>query len=308
MEYIKSVIAQDYTPAADGVVTFDLPVNPLSHIIFTIKALNVTDEASLANLLALVTKIEVLYQGAAIFSMSAADLYALDVILFGQSPLLANQVATDKATRWVSLIIPFGRLTLNPKEAFPATTKGQLQLQATVDIATAEADGLILQIETIEMPEATPDRFLKVHTLSKTPSATGDLDVDLPIGNLLASIMLFSTTVPTGTAWTTTVDQVKLLVNNREYHISKANWESIHGELLLRSGHKQSYDGSADDDDIKQYGLLDFSPRAVDDFLLDTAGKASVKLRITAGDTNVLRIFPMELLEAARAGRGTPAA
>jgi hypothetical protein len=104
--------------------------------------------------------------------------------------------------------------------------------------------------------------------------------------------------VPTGTATTKTINSVKMLGDNKENMFSLANWESLHGELLNRVGHREGYDGSADNDDIRQYALMDFSPEYNDNFLVDTKGFANLKLRINAGDTNVLRVIPLEIVAA----------
>ncbi len=124
MEFIRSVIAQDELPAGDGTLTWDLPVNPLSHLDFTIKCLNATNEATLAQILALVTNISVLHLGQSIVNMSAADLYAYNVLQLGRVPVLTNLVSTDNATRSVALQIPLGRRIMWPQECFPPTKKG----------------------------------------------------------------------------------------------------------------------------------------------------------------------------------------
>jgi len=295
MDFLRSVIVQDETPAADGSFTWDLPVNPLSHINLTIMALNVTNEATMAEIAALVTNVQVLHRGTSIIQISGPDLLALDHVLYGKAPILSNQVATDNATRWLGLIIPLGRQFMNPNECFPESKAGELQLRLTVDIANAGADGLILQVEATELFGARPSRHLKCTTLTSTPAAVGAHDIDLPIRNVYAGIMLWATTKPTGTVWTATIDQVKLLADNTERLFSLANWESLHADLLTRPGHEPGYILADGDDHIAQYSFMDFSPANRDDFLLDTAPLSALKLRVTAGDTNPLRVLPLEL-------------
>ena len=294
MQFIRSVLVQDESISAGDIKNYDLPVNPLSHIIFTLKGLNVTDEASLSEILARLEKIEVLYHGSSVISLSGADLFALNVIMLGKEPILANQVADDNATRYLSLIIPFGRKLFNPAECLPETSKGELKLRVTFSSTETAIDGLILQVETVELIGATPEKFLKATTITKTPE-TGDNDIDLPIGNKLAGVLLFGTTIVAGTSWTNTIEKVKFLVDNIEYDYSEANWESLHGDLMTKIGQKENYDGSADNDDVAHYALLDFSPNDGDDFLVDTSGKSRVHLRINAGDTNEIRVIPIEL-------------
>jgi hypothetical protein len=298
MEFVRSVIINDETPAADGTYTYDLPVNPLSHISLTIKALNVTDEAAWSDLLDMVTSIQVLHRGMSVFSLSAADLFTLDTLLLRGLPLLSNLVATDNATRWFALTIPFGRRLWDPNECFPDSKAGELQLQLTVDIATAEADGLILLCETTELIGARPSRNLKVTTHTKTPAATGVVDIDLPIRNEYAGILLYSTTKPTGTAWTTTIDDVKLLADNVELNYSLSKWEALRGDQIIRSGMHTDYEADASHDHLAHYALLDFSPNNEDTFLVQTKNMSSFKLKVTAGDTNAIRCLPIELQTA----------
>lgn len=297
-KFLRSVVVSDVTPAADGTHTYDLVVNPLSHLIFTIKALNVTNEATIAELLAMVSDIEVIHRGTSIFQASAADTYALDFILFGKAPLALNQVADDDGTRALSLIVPMGRDCYNPNECFPESRAGELQLQATVDIANAGADGLILQVEAVELLGAHPARYLKVTTLTHTPAATGASDVDIPISHVLAGLQLWGTTIPATTAWTTTINKVKLLADNTELMYSEANWICLHGDLLLRPGHEPGHIVAAGGDSIANYAFMDFSHGGRDHYLLDTKPFSTLKLRVTAGDTNPLRVLPYELVSA----------
>lgn len=294
MDFIRSVLAQDYAPSADETKTWDLPVNPLAYVSFVIKALNVTDEATLANLLALVTNITVAFNGQSILNMTAADLYAYNVALLGRVPIFTNLVSTDNATRSVGLVIPFGRKIMDPSECFPQARKGELSLQATLDIATAEADGLIIQAETTELPGAQPRSYLKATTLTATPAATGQFDIELPKNNPLLGCLLWGTTVPTSTAWTATIDQARVLADNVEKGYAQANWESIHADLINRSGMPLGAEDAWTTDAINNYALIDYDPMKDGQFELQTAQLNDLKLRIEAGDTNPLRIIPIE--------------
>lgn len=298
MTYRKSIVIPDVTPAADGVYTYDLPPGPLSFIDLVLKCLNVTDEATAAEVMALITKVEVLNNGESIYSSSYADLNALNAHLYGKQPILTNLVATDNATRYMVCRIPFGRIPYDPEECLPARAAGTLKLQLTVDIANAGADGLILQAECVELPEATPKSYLKCTTLEKTPSATGDLDVFLPTGNLYAGILIYATTVPTGTAWTATVDKIKILKDNVEHYIAQSYWEGLHGQTLEDCGMLAGYGISVTDDDYINYGFLNFTPAGGNQYLMETADAAIMTARITAGDTNAFRLMPLEIVQA----------
>lgn len=296
MKYRRSVIAQDQAVALSSITTFDLPVNPLSFLIVTMRFLNVTDEATLAQVLARITTVTVTRLGASIFSASGADLQKLNALMLGNLPILTNQVATDNAARYISMIVPFSRKPYDPAEGLPATQRGELKLQIEMSASETDVDNVSWQIEAVEMLDAKPKQYLKITTLSLTPVSGVENDAVLPIGNKLAGIALFSTTVPTGTAFTASADKVRLLINNVEDTIAAANWESIHGELLRKIGHRQDFDASADNDDLSLYGLLDFSPLNDDQYLVDTKGASSAVLKITGGDTNAIRVFPIEVV------------
>lgn len=296
MKYRRSVIAQDQSVAASSITTFDLPVNPLSFLMVTMRFLNVTDEGTLAEVLARITNVTVTRFGATIFSASGADMHKLNAIMLGGMPILSNQVATDNAARYITMMIPFSRTPYSPLEGLPATSRGELKLQIEMSATETAVDNLSLQIEAIEMLGATPKQYLKITTLSLTPVSGVENDATLPIGNKLAGIAIFSTTVPTGTSYTTSADKVRLLVDNVEDTIASANWETMHGELIRKVGHQEAYDASADNDDLSLYALLDFAPLNDDQYLVETKGKSSVVLKITGGDTNAIRVFPIEVV------------
>ena len=318
MEFFRSVVATDITEA-DGVKTYDLAIRPLSHLVIGIKMLNLTanTKATLAQILGALEKIEVLRFGASIMSINAVDLYALNCILLGHQPWQENVYNLENSTRCLSLIVPFGRSLYNPLECFPQTTGGELQLQLTIDIADTGYDGYISMIEQVELPGAKPVQYLKAMSKAYTPSATGEADVDLPRGNKYAGLLLWGTTVPTTTAWTTTIDKLRLLLNNEEKYYGICNWETLHAELINRcepagswgekihlensaSAYTQSADTNAEeagDSALNNHIYLDFSPKNRDDFLLETAALTGLKLAITAGDTNATRITPVELVK-----------
>lgn len=297
MDQLRTAIVSDETLTASQVVTKDLPINPVSHLNLTLKGLNVTDETTLAEVLARLSKITISRLGEAQLDINGADLFALNCVMFGNVPILTNRVAADNSTRAITMLLPFGRRLYDPKECYPGTRRGEFKIQITISATETAIDGLILQLEAVELLGATPTRFLKVRTLSDTPGATGEFDLDLPIGNQIAGLLLFSTTVPATTAWTATIEKIKLLKNNTENQIAAAQWEALHGEILSRIGYRGDYAAASGDDLIHKYGLLDFSPDWKDDFLLETKGLSSLKTVATIGDTNLYRVLPLELVK-----------
>jgi len=321
--FIRSVLAQDETVTVSTVVTYDLPVNPLSHILFTLKCLNdtgtITNYSVLKALLAQVSQIEVLFKGSAIVSTSMTDLAVLMATMGMWQPSQLNLVKTNNDVRAVTVPILFGRKPFFEAECFPAVRRGELQLRVTYAAAQTGIDTPIVQIETVELPEAAPTQFLKYTASSKTPTATGEHDVDLPIGNDILGVLLFGTTVPTGSSYNATIGKIKLLIDNVEAYYAKANWETLHNELARRadwkyyhhfhqfsgiSGGVDSDTGLQQEDDslIDNYAYLDFDPLGDDNYLLSTEGRSRVHLRIDQEPTaDALRIIPVEIIKLSAA-------
>jgi len=297
-QFLRSIIINEETPAADGTYTYDLPVNPVSHLILGILALNTAAaEASADEIAEMLPNIHVLHRGTTIHQMRGVDLYAWNHILLGKTPMLLNQVATEDAVRALMLIIPFGRKLYHAEECFPESKAGELQIQLTVDVARTNCDGLILQLESVELLGARPARYLKQTTLVSTPTALGDWDVELPIGNDYTGIMLRSNTKPTGTTWTSTIEDIKLLADNREHYFSSSLWECLRGSLILRPGMEPGHKGAFGHDHLAHYAYMDFNPSLDDKWLMATSGMSALTLRINAGVQDEIRLFPMEMVK-----------
>jgi len=317
-QYTHSIVLPPTTITAGDIKTFDLPVNPLSHLFITLAFLNNTanTRAAISGLTAALDRVEVLFRGSPIISLNGLDLYMWAMAMLREHPPQDNHINTDNAARSFTWCIPFGRRLFNPAECFPATSRGNLT--CTIDFASAFTafDTPILTVEAVELPGASPQRTLRATTLTGTPTATGDFDVSLPIGNPLLNLLLWGTTVPATTVYTTTIDAIRLLLNNDTRYFTEAKWETLRyylnrriAPVVTRERHIHMENINAtylqnQDTDVAEFvnlydqnhGLADFDPGEDDAFILDTAALASLTLRITAGDTNPLRVIPTELI------------
>jgi hypothetical protein len=320
MRYLKSILAQDETISTSTSVTYDLPINPLSFIMMNIIAAQnaAGTELSYADVLNIIDKIEVLFKGSSIMSFdNMKDLAFMSSMITKMLPLVENWGNENNLRLSVPVIIPFGRRLYDPEECFPPTRRGELQLKITYASSLGDSASAKMQIETVELLEANPLRFLKMTDFSKTPTATGAVDVDLPIGNKILGIGLFSTTVPSGSSGTTTINKVELLLDNVETYLAETNWESLHAEMSRRipparinfththtENTAASYVQNATTDpqqivncEFNNYAYIDFDPIHDLNYLLETAGLGRAHLRIDAGDTNALRAIPIEVIE-----------
>lgn len=317
MEYLRSVLAQRVSVTVSTTVTYDLPVNPLSHVLLTLLCAN--DTGTLTNydaveaLLAQISKAEILFRGQSIISGSFADLARVMQYVTGWPPGQMQQVDTDGAYRGITVPLCLGRTPFNPLECFPEVKKGELQLQITYAAAQTGIDTLKQTIETVELLGAKPSTHMKITSHTLTPTATGETDLDLPIGNFLAGALLFSTTTPAAGTTTISADYLRLQVDNVEKYIAKANWETLRGEGQMRAPmllHNQEHihwvpwvDAALDSDHnesgvtgLEKYCYVDLDPLKDDQFLLDTSKAHRVNLRIYAGDTNAIRCLPVEIV------------
>lgn len=316
-KFIHSVLVQYEAVAVGTTVTYDLPVNPLSFVMLTLRfTQNKADQqADWDNVDAMLSKIEVLYKGSAVYSMSGSDAEALQANMFGFEPWICNRLGDDNEYTFFTIIIPMGRKLYGPRECFPRSIRGELQLQITYAAAFTDIDNVYAVIETVELPEANPERYLRVTTLSVTPTAAGEMDVELPIGNRIAAILFFGTTVPLANANVQTLTYFQLLLDNQREYYSQTNFENWRQLAALRykppnahGYHIHQLDDAAyaqfmDTSVVKyrndrsiQHLWIDFDPNRDDMYLLETAGKSDIVARIYAGDTNALRVLPCELV------------
>lgn len=327
-QILRTVLIPDEAQAADGAPSFDLPVNPLSVVLLTVKALNATatiaDYRYITALLAMITDVRISYRGASILQGSLTDLAILMAKLTHWAPWQGNAVEVDNDVRFITVPLCFGRRPYDVAECFPATRRGDLVMTLATDIAVTGADNLVLQAETIELLEATPSRFIKATTTSKISNAVSEHDIELPIGNDLLGVLLRDASPPQAAAFTAQFGAVALEVDNVETVYAQANWESLHGELLRDSpglasmqGHIHSVNaaGAGRENTLEQqqgdagaslldnYAYLDLDPMRDGTYALKTAGAARVNLRVDTqvASATAMRVLPVELVPIAGA-------
>ncbi len=320
MEFIHSVLAHNEAVVVATVVTYDLPVNPLSHTLLTLKyAQDLADDKLLfSNVLGVVGKIEVLYKGSAVFSMSGLDAFACGILVNNFESWSMNEDGNDNDERSLTLLIPHTRHLYSQSECFPRTTRGELILQITYAGAFTNIDTVMAQIETVELPTAAPEQFIKMTTLTKTPAAAGQVDIELPIGNRISELVLWGETIPLAAVDIATLSKMEILIDNINHFYSEANIETIHGmagrmmaapgyhgyhvHRLLGAVYAQWDDTSPvlpSDHVLSNHLHLPFDIFRNGDYALETAGKSDVVLRLDTDDTGDIRIIPVEIVKSA---------
>lgn len=295
-EFIRSSLLKDHTAATES-KKIDLPVNPLSHLIITLDCYNVSDEATLAELIAFINSIEVSHLGRTVVDLQSEDLAGVQTYLLGAHPILTQKIADDNAARCLGLIVPFGRRLFDANECFPSTKKGELTLTLDTTVPATSADNGIINVEAVELYGASPSRYLKsvMQTVS-APGATGDNDIDLPIGNDIVALNIRMTTFPGTGSSTYGVDGVSILVDNREYGYSYARAECLVADMANRFNSMIMDIAAQGDVQPANTVWVDFDPNKDSEWLLKTQGKSSCKVRLDMGVDEATYISVLELV------------
>lgn len=298
MEFNRQRIVERHTTATE-VIEETLPIHPLSHLIITLDGYNVTDEATLAEILAFINNVQVTDHGVGIIDLQSEDLYAVNAYLFRSLPTLTGRLATDNYTRSLTMIVPFGRKLFNPDECYPARAKGDLRLRVDTTVPTASLDESMISIDAVELPAANPSHYLKMlRKVIAAPGGTGEYEYELSLGNRLVCLQFRMTTIPTTSSHAFGINVAKLMVDNKEYAYTSADMMCMCGERFLRSGHPDATIAAQGLSPLNDIAWMDFDPNGDDNWLIDTAGKDSVKLSLDYGANEATNLTTMELVAA----------
>lgn len=326
---LHNIAIQEQAIAADGVVQFDLPVNPLSVILLALRPLN--DTGTLANfnfyrsVAAAMNRVSVVYRGEAIRSMRGEDLAAYNYFRHGIIPIQANPDNVDNERRCVVVPIIMGRFPYMKSSCFPETRRGELQLEIDFDIADTGYDGMRFSVETVELLGARPKEFEKIVAVNQTFAATGEVDVDLPCtGNGVRGILCFGTTGFGGAAPAPSWGRVRTLLDGSEVGYAGTDFEVAmtlgqlwgrqlpafpHAHGVTVSGCAQThvetistFNQSSGDDNLASdswlnYMFLDFDPTGDDEWTLQTKGKSKLQIRANAETADAVRAYPIEVIK-----------
>ncbi len=268
--------------------------------------------------LALIAKIEVLYKGSAIFSMSGPDTVAAGLLVCSFESLGHNYLGVADEECSFTFLVPMGRVLYDPKECFPRSTRGELILQISYAATLMGATAVKAQIETVELPDASPEQYLRMTTLSFTPNVAGEHDIELPIGNPISELVIFGEIFPAGTVDEASAADMQILVDNYRRFYSHTNFETVHnmaGRMRCPPGfwfgHQHWLEALTSltgwqfpgNHLLKEYIHLPFDIFRDGRYALDTAGKSDVILRVrvdTAGEDKKIRVIPCEIVAAGR--------
>lgn len=321
--FLRTVLVQNRAEAADRTFQEDLPVNPLSLILITLRGVvQVADtNTPLSEHVSHVSSLGVQFRGQDVIRGSLADLAVLNAVAFRLTPWGQRTQQAINTTWAMTVPICLGRRAYNPDDCFPAVRRGELRLEMSIVIDTGNSNLSELQIETVELLDANPKTFAKYTTNQRSFTGTGQERVRLPIGNPLHGVLLFGTTVPTGTTRTATWEQIRLKLDNVEYGYARANWDTLAAEMMRRisgfsdflSQHVHNVNAAAagftlthvparPSSILDSYAYLDFDPLMDMSGMLETSGRADVEIQRDAGTADLGRFIPIEVVSVAQVG------
>jgi hypothetical protein len=324
--YLRNIV-QPFTSATPSstIVPINLPVNPLAKLILTIRGTEVAQTAAdvyrrIAFFRTFVTNLFIAHKGENVIQGSLTDLAMLNAVYQHDYPASFAEVTTTGVVRAAAFPLNFSPIPFWHDWGFPATSRGNLLLNLTFGALPAGFSAMSFQVESVEMIEDDPSQHLKYITNTRTPTATGQDDRSLPIGNPLLGILLFDPNQLGATLGQRLWGQVKLLKDNVEQYIALSDWESLRQAMYQReffdlavfdkrvqenlaaaytqfANSAGVIDGA--DDSASQYAYIDLDPTSPPDqsYQLDTAGAADLKLRAfidTGATLNTVRWLPIE--------------
>jgi hypothetical protein len=319
-QFLRTIaLANEDVPASTTRAGFDLPVNPLSMIFLRFQITNTNPAALLTysaidDVITQITNVQITHKGESIINGSLRDIMVAMAARHALFPGAGTIVRASGAVRSFTFPICLGRKPYDPASCFPATSRGNLKMQFTAGADGAGLSDINVSVEAVELLDAQPAEYWKLTTLARD-SVIGQFDLDIPIGNKIAGILLFDTGLFASSDEVLSWGQVKLLKDNVEQYYASSDYEVLAGELCaqmgdsfaMRSGHAhQINDGAAlsQSDDAEQvlsqgpngYAFMDFDPTRDGEYLLETEGSSRINLRGNGDEATAVRALPFEVV------------
>lgn len=316
--FIRSVLVPPVALVASSTAQFEMGVNPISHLDIIVDAIVNGAQGALTGsaVMAFLSSIRVTGRGVALYDASGPDAMAISNFILRKGIRMHASPATSSQIIRVGVTIPFSRSMYMLDEGLPGFKRGDLLLELDTGALPGTMTSANVKVIQHEILAGNPTHYLRSTTLSFTPAATGDVDIDLPLGNVMTGITLFGTTVPTAAVTTASIERARLLLDNQEWGIVSARWDDLtmmaalrnpyplymteheHVENLAAAYAQFPITGPINDvsSTLGNYGYMDFDPTGDMLFSPNLAEPASAVCRINAGATDAIRLIPHNIL------------
>jgi hypothetical protein len=236
-KFLKKVVENDYDPAADGKITWELSDEALSAVWLTIKGDLVAANMCIDDFCNSITAIDVWFGGFNVMHYShTIDALMMNCKLKGNAPYIINSSQTIDDVTGVIFPLMFGAPYLNESMALPKSLDNRKKLELTFDIATAALDDLLIDIAEVILPDGRPVGTIKQEESTVNGKGTGDRDLWLQTNWDLLKLLIYSTTAPTGAAYTSTIERAGLEIDDFSFGYQWVPFEILHGELMDELG------------------------------------------------------------------------
>ena len=298
--YLSETVVTERALAAGVNGPFDLPVNPVSFILLHVRADTAAGAVDFQQLFAHLEAVTVTFKGTSIVNMAGVDLVRLVHQVWGRSVNIENLGAGPGQLISFTLPIPFSRIPFWPREAFPATRRGEFNVSITRSAALTNIAAPQFAVETVSLLEANPSQFLKMVTLSRA-IAVEDAEMEIPNGNPVLGLQIFSPTAMGVGPISEGIRRMRLLLDNVEYDVGDASFDAHRAIGFFRAGGLNEYGPLPSV--VRNYTYVDFDPLKDESYAVETEGRASVRLRFVPDVAVTVRVTPVELVRL-----GAPAA
>lgn len=275
---------------------FSLGINPISFLLLHVDGV-VAGAAAVGvdQPFTDIDRINITFNGASVWNINGEDIRAALMALGWRVPYVLNHAsATNGDIVRMTIPVPFSRKSFWLNEGFPASRKGELEMRINFSAEGATFQTRNFTIEGVEVLDMVSTRFLKVVELSKALTA-GDPDFELPIGNDYAGILIFQPAVADAGVGSGTISSIRMLLDNVEFGIANARYESLRAQFESRGGPVDAY-AFASLPQLAAYAYIDFDPNKDGEFLVPTIGRSSIKLRPEIDNAGTVRVHPVELV------------
>jgi len=294
--YLSETVVTERALAAGVNGPFDLPVNPISFVLLHMRWETGLNPADYQQILAAFDNITITFKGTSILNMNGVDLARMVQFLWGMGVNIENFNQVTGNLGSITLPIPFTRVPFWMNEAFPATRRGELVISITRPAAVANLTNPVFAVETVTLLEADPTQFIKLVTLSRAV-AIGDADMELPIGNPFLGMQIFAPTAMGVAPISESIRRYRLMLDNVEFNIGDASFDAHRAISFLRAGGWNDF--IALPSLARNYNHVDFDPLKDEGYLVETEGRASVRLRFVPDVATTVRVTPIELVRLA---------
>jgi len=223
---------------------------------------------TLADILSVISKVQVKLTGKIVTELSGQDILAYTCLVEQKSPKYTIPTADNEYGRVEGLILP---LRLRPGEH---TLSVRFFHESVSTIDTEK-----LSFATLEADEVLEDRHIEMPTFNFTPPSTGAYNtaLDVSFAGDLTGFLVYSTTIPTTTADTATVKKLRIKVGGDI--VFEDIWENLSAQTpypedsTLRSI-------------LDNYIFIDLRKAPI-------AAGSRVEIEIWSDDTNTVKIIPI---------------